>query len=168
MRLLLLLQKMAITRLKYQKLLSRLVKIGIRDGYEVDIEMLIELAKDTDTVLELNANLNERYGSNLASGYNKFSGNIGLLHYAVEGMFNSIGPHTKPIGNPCLITGERAMRKSFGQMNSIMPEKMAEMNAVVIWGANPAVTNVHQMKFILQARQKGAKLIVGLFRNMQF
>ncbi len=113
-----------------------------------------------DTIADKILELNERYGSNLASGYNKFSGNIGLLHYAVEGMFNSIGPHTKPIGNPCLITGERAMRKSFGQMNSIMPEKMAEMNAVVIWGANPAVTNVHQMKFILQARQKGAKLIV--------
>ncbi|MGN7399906.1 DNA polymerase/3'-5' exonuclease PolX [Cytobacillus praedii] len=33
-------------------------KIGIREGYEVDIDMLIELAKDTDTVLELNANPN--------------------------------------------------------------------------------------------------------------
>ncbi|WP_102274331.1 DNA polymerase/3'-5' exonuclease PolX [Cytobacillus massiliigabonensis] len=33
-------------------------KIGIRDGYEVDIDMLIELAKETGTVLELNANPN--------------------------------------------------------------------------------------------------------------
>ncbi|WP_313800741.1 DNA polymerase/3'-5' exonuclease PolX [Cytobacillus sp.] len=33
-------------------------KIGIRDGYEVDIDMLIELAKETNTVLELNANPN--------------------------------------------------------------------------------------------------------------
>lgn len=30
--------------------------IGRRDGYEVDMDMLIELAKETDTVLELNAN----------------------------------------------------------------------------------------------------------------
>ncbi|MCH1627322.1 DNA polymerase/3'-5' exonuclease PolX [Fredinandcohnia quinoae] len=32
--------------------------IGKRRGYDVDIDMLIELAKETNTVLELNANLN--------------------------------------------------------------------------------------------------------------
>lgn len=110
----------------------------------------------TDKILELN----DRYGSNLACGYNKFSGNLGLLHYAVEGMFNSIGPHTKPVGNPCLMTGEQAVRKSFGQAVSLMPEKMADANLIVVWGANPAVTNVHQMKFIYQARKKGAKVVV--------
>ncbi|MBS4191537.1 molybdopterin-dependent oxidoreductase [Bacillus sp. FJAT-49705] len=109
-----------------------------------------------DKILELNV----RYGSNLACGYNKFSGNLGLLHYAVEGMFNSFGPHTKPVGNPCLISGEQAIRSSFGQTVSLMPEKMADANLIVIWGANPAVTNVHQMKFIFKARQKGAKLVV--------
>jgi len=33
-------------------------KIGKRDGYDVDIESLIQLAKETDTVLELNSNPN--------------------------------------------------------------------------------------------------------------
>lgn len=33
-------------------------KIGRRDGYDVDIDMLIELAKETNTALELNANPN--------------------------------------------------------------------------------------------------------------
>jgi DNA polymerase (family X) len=33
-------------------------KIGRREGYEVDIDMLIELAKETNTALELNANPN--------------------------------------------------------------------------------------------------------------
>ncbi|MEH7223023.1 DNA polymerase/3'-5' exonuclease PolX [Bacillus sp. JJ1566] len=32
--------------------------IGRRNGYDVDVDMLIELAKETNTVLELNANLN--------------------------------------------------------------------------------------------------------------
>ena len=32
--------------------------IGKRDGYEVDMDLLIELAKETNTVLELNANPN--------------------------------------------------------------------------------------------------------------
>lgn len=33
-------------------------KIGIREGYSVDIDLLIEIAKETNTVLELNANPN--------------------------------------------------------------------------------------------------------------
>ncbi|WP_042354847.1 DNA polymerase/3'-5' exonuclease PolX [Bacillus rubiinfantis] len=33
-------------------------KIGRRDGYEIDIDMLIQLAKETNTALELNANPN--------------------------------------------------------------------------------------------------------------
>lgn len=31
-------------------------KVGVRDGYNVNIEQLIQLAKETDTILELNAN----------------------------------------------------------------------------------------------------------------
>lgn len=104
--------------------------------------------------------LNQRYGSNLASGYNKFSGNLGFLHYAVEGMFNSIGPHTKPVGNPCALTGKLAVNQAFGHNFSSNPEDMSDTNLIVIWGANPAVTNVHQMKFIYEARRSGAKFIV--------
>jgi len=33
-------------------------KIGRRDGYDVDIDLLIQLAKETNTALELNANPN--------------------------------------------------------------------------------------------------------------
>ncbi|EKN63263.1 molybdopterin-dependent oxidoreductase [Schinkia azotoformans] len=104
--------------------------------------------------------LNQRYGSNLALGYNKFSGNLGILHYATEGMFNSFGPHTKTFGNPCAQTGRLAIKNSFGDNYSSVPENMANASLIVIWGSNPAVTNVHQMKFIYEARRKGAKLVV--------
>ncbi|MGD8191583.1 molybdopterin-dependent oxidoreductase [Brevibacillus ginsengisoli] len=103
--------------------------------------------------------LNMKYGSNLACAYNKFSGNLGLLHYAVEGMFNSIGPHTRIAGNPCATSGIQAFEESLGQEYSSNPEDMSEAKLIVIWGANPAVTNVHQMKFLYEARQNGATLV---------
>lgn len=112
------------------------------------------------TIADKMIELNRRYYSNLALGYNKFSGNIGILHFATEGMFNSFGPHTKPIGNSCSLTGKLAMNKSFGDNYSSPPENMANAKLIVIWGSNPAVTNVHQMKFISEARQKGAQLVV--------
>lgn len=121
-------------------------RISWNDAYTIIAEKMVELY--------------QRYGSNLASGYNKFSGNLGLLHYAVEGMFNSIGPHTRAYGNICLSTGEQAVKESFGHLVSPIPEDMENSKLIVIWGANPAVTNIHQMKFIYKARKKGGKLVV--------
>ena len=121
-------------------------RISWDEAYSIIAEKLIEL--------------NQRYGSNLSCGYNKFSGNLGILHYAVEGMFNSIGPHTKPVGNPCALSGKQAINRSFGRDFSSIPEDMAHASLIVIWGANPAVTNVHQMKYLYEARRNGAKLVV--------
>jgi len=104
--------------------------------------------------------LYKKNNSNHGIGYNKFSGNLGLLHYSVEAMFNSFGPHTKCIGNPCNLSGEKAVKDIFGEKIFIAPEKMSESDCIVIWGANPCVTNIHQMKFIFEAQDKGAKLIV--------
>ncbi|MGI1659037.1 MAG: molybdopterin-dependent oxidoreductase [Desulfitobacterium sp.] len=104
--------------------------------------------------------LNSRYGSNLGLGYYKGNGNAGLLHHAVEGMFASLGPHTRPIGDICSATGETALRETLGELNNPDPEDMNDAGLIVIWGANPANTNINQMKFIYEARQKGTPLIV--------
>lgn len=117
-----------------------------------------------DKVLEIIAEkileLNHRYGSNLATAFNKFSGNLGLLHNSIEGMFNSIGAHTRPIGNLCLAAGCDAQIYDFGRSVHPYPESMADAGLIVIWGANPAWTSVHQLHFINQARENGAKVIV--------
>jgi anaerobic selenocysteine-containing dehydrogenase len=104
--------------------------------------------------------LNRRYGSNLSLAYNKYSGNIGLLHYAIEGMFNSLGAHTKPFGDACLAAGKDALHYDLGKALSPDPESMAQAGLIMIWGANPAWTAVHQLDFIKQARDRGAKLVV--------
>jgi len=104
--------------------------------------------------------LKDRYGFNLSLGYNKFSGNLGLLHYAVEGMFNNWGAHTKPLGNPCLAAGQDALFYDFGDVKSPDPESMALAHLIVIWGVNPAWTSIHQLHFIQHAKDHGAKLVV--------
>lgn len=104
--------------------------------------------------------LNKHYGSNLFAAYNRHLGNRGMLHHAVEGMFNSIGPHSKPIGNFCSESGKTVMKEFLGFAESPDPENMENAKLIVIWGANPAVTNVHQMKFIYEARRRGAVFVV--------
>lgn len=109
-----------------------------------------------DKILELH----HRYGSSLACAYNRYSGNMGVLHYATEGMFRGFGSHTKLYGDTCLAAGSDAVVYNRGQLVFHDPEDMAESNAVILWGVNPARTAVHQWNFINQARDKGAQLLV--------
>lgn len=110
----------------------------------------------TGKILELN----QRYNSNRSLGYNKFSGNLGLLHYAAEGMFNSLGAHTKITGNPCLAAGIDAIQYDCGEVASPDPESMAEAQLIVMWGVNPAWTAIQQLSFVEKAREQGAKVVV--------
>lgn len=104
--------------------------------------------------------LNDRYGSNLSLGYYKGKGNTGFLHHSIEGMFASLGPHTRPVGDSCSDTGEAVLLETLGELSNPDPEEMSQAGLIVIWGANPANTNINQMKFIYEARQKGAQLVV--------
>jgi len=104
--------------------------------------------------------LNLRYGSNLALGYFLGKGNAGFLHQAVKGMFASLGPHTKPVGDICSAAGDRALFEVLGKVPHPDPENMADAGLIVLWGANPAITNINQMKFIYEARTKGTPFIV--------
>lgn len=40
------------------------------------------------------------------------------------------------------------------------PEDMVKAKYIIIWGANPAWCSMHSMKYIYQAREKGAKVVV--------
>jgi len=105
--------------------------------------------------------LNQRYGSNLSLTYNNGSGNIGLLRsYAPVAFFNSLGPHTKAVGNFCLSAGLDAIAYDFGRNLNPDPEHMVYAKLILLWGSNPACTAIHQMKYINAARNAGAKLVV--------
>lgn len=104
--------------------------------------------------------LYDRYGTSLACGYNKYSGNIGVLHQATEGMFRGLGPHTKVQGDVCLAAGNDALIYNREKVPIKDPEDMAKAKGIVLWGVNPARTTTHQWYFINKARDRGAKLLV--------
>lgn len=131
---------------QYPRGSGRWQRISWEKAYELIAEKILEL--------------NQSCGSNLALACNKFSGNIGVLNDAVNGLFDSLGAHTKAVGSPCASAGMDGVAYSFGHNLSSDPEMMAKADYIVIWGANPAWTAIHQFHFINEARRKGAKLIV--------
>lgn len=101
-----------------------------------------------------------QYGSTLPICLNKYSGNFGILHYAVEGMFNSLGPTTQAIGSPCWSAGLDAQHYDMGQNVNSDPAEIEKAQVIVLWGVNPAWTAIHSLPYIYRARQKGARVIV--------
>lgn len=104
--------------------------------------------------------LRERYGSFLPVGLNKYSGNFGVLHHAMEGMLNSIGPTTRAAGSPCWSAGLDAHYYDFGACMNSDPQEMARAGLVLLWGVNPAWTAIHSMPYLYRAQELGAKIVV--------
>jgi anaerobic selenocysteine-containing dehydrogenase len=86
--------------------------------------------------------------------------NTGILARTIQYMLSSVGPITELIspgsGNP----GLDAEVLDFGQYCSRDPEEMKKTDLIVLWGINPAVTAIHQMRFLQQVRKRGTTIIL--------
>ncbi|HCD1218170.1 TPA: molybdopterin-dependent oxidoreductase [Citrobacter freundii] len=104
--------------------------------------------------------IKEKDGSMLGLAMTKYSGKFGVLNYAVEGMMSSLGYTTRFAGTPCWPAGIDAQNYDMGDMWCNDPEDFVKAKYIIIWGANPAWCSMHTMKYIYQAREKGAKVVV--------
>ncbi len=104
-------------------------------------------------------NLKEHYGTSLPLALNKYSGNFGVLHNAIEGLFTGIGATTRAAGSPCWSAGIDAQTLDFGTFFCSDPLDMANSKLIWLWGVNPAWTAVHQMPIIFDAIDRGAKVV---------
>ncbi len=109
----------------------------------------------TDKILELN----KRYGSNMSLALNKYSGNMGILHQAVEGMFNSLGKTTRAIGSPCWSAGLDAFYYDFGGYQTSDLRDIEHAKTIILWGVNPVWTSIHTLPYLYKARENGATII---------
>jgi anaerobic selenocysteine-containing dehydrogenase len=112
-----------------------------------------------DQIAEKILDLKERYGTSLPLALNKYSGNFGILHNAMEGLFTGIGATTRAIGSPCWSAGIDAQTLDFGTFFCSDPLDMAKANLIWLWGVNPVWTAVHQMPIIFDAIDHGAKVV---------
>lgn len=104
--------------------------------------------------------IKKKDGSMLGVALSKYSGNLGVMSYAAEGMMTSIGYTTRFAGTPCWPAGIDAQNYDMGDMWCNDPEDMVKAKYIIVWGANPAWCSMHSMKYIYQAREKGAKVVV--------
>ncbi|MCL6598785.1 MAG: molybdopterin-dependent oxidoreductase [Alicyclobacillus macrosporangiidus] len=83
-----------------------------------------------------------------------------LLKNLIQRFFYLLGGCTETVGSLCWEAGLEAQRYDFGQARSHAPEDLENAAAVVVWGRNVSVTNIHMTPFIKRASAKGARLAV--------
>lgn len=98
-------------------------------------------------------------------------GPLGILHhydYAHNGalraldqrFFQALGGMTEPEGSMCWGAGYRAQKIDFGGVYQNDWASLQHSNMIILWGRDPAVTNIHLMPHLLVAKKEGAHLIV--------
>jgi anaerobic selenocysteine-containing dehydrogenase len=84
----------------------------------------------------------------------------GLLNGVGMAFWRLYGGCTTTYGDLCWPAGLEATRLTLGENKHNAPWDIAKAKLIVLWGKNAAETNIHQMPYINEALDRGAKLIV--------
>jgi len=113
-----------------------------------------------DLIAEKLTRAKERHGT-LAVLYHKGNGSFAGLKIMGERFFNLYGGVTHAVGRFCGGEADYGTTQSFGACEIHDPLDLAEHTRLfLIWGRNPAVTNIHMMPVLKEARARGARAIV--------
>lgn len=88
------------------------------------------------------------------------SGTSGLLNEVSTNFWRMFGGATTVYGNLCWPAGLEAVRLTLGENKHNIAWDLENAKLIVLWGKNPAETNIQQMIPIEKAQAKGAKLVV--------
>ena len=92
--------------------------------------------------------------------YYSASGTKGLLNGCGMAFWRAFGGCTTTYGDLCWPAGLEATRLTLGENVHNAPWDLANARLILMWGKNAAETNVHQMRFLEQALERGATLVV--------
>lgn len=100
----------------------------------------------------------ENYGSHSILYYQGYGART-ALRIINRRFFNLLGGVSTLYGSICGGTGQAGQEMDMGVRISHDPTDHLNSNVILIWGRNPAVTDIHLWKILLQAQRNGAKLV---------
>ncbi|MGF7184046.1 anaerobic selenocysteine-containing dehydrogenase [Desulfitispora alkaliphila] len=86
-------------------------------------------------------------------------GSNGILRTLDRRFFNAYGGVTTYTGSVCWGSGFRAQELDFGQVQSSDWSDLKNSKTIILWGRDPAVTSIHMVPYIKEAREQGASVI---------
>lgn len=108
-----------------------------------------------DEISEKLINIKKEYGPKGVLHF--YDSGYGGLSKTVDKMFfNYFGGATVHTGSLCWGAGIEAQKLDFGDNKSHAPEDLVNSKTIIIWGRNPADTNIHLMKYLTEAKKNGS------------
>lgn len=101
----------------------------------------------------------EKYGPQSILYYTA-SGQKGLLNQVGMNFFKLFGGCTTQYGDLCWQAGLEATRLTLGANKHNAPWDIKNADLILLWGKNPAETNIHHMQFINEALDNQARLVM--------
>jgi anaerobic selenocysteine-containing dehydrogenase len=90
----------------------------------------------------------------------KGSGMSGLTNDIGYSFWKAFGGTTITYGNLCWPAGLEAVRLTMGSVKHNVPWDLVNAKTIIIWGKNPAETNIQEIAFISGAKENGCRIIV--------
>lgn len=87
-------------------------------------------------------------------------GSLGLLHGLGDLLFDAFGPVSVHQGSICNGAGAAAQRLDFGVCDSSDLLDLLNARQILVWGKNTHVSSPHTLRVLLEARKKGARLLL--------
>ncbi len=87
-------------------------------------------------------------------------GSLGILKHLTDLFFDQFGPCTGKVGDICSGAGEAAQLHDLGTSDSNDLFDLLNSRHIVLWGKNPAISNVHLVPVLKQAKERGARLVL--------
>ncbi len=112
-----------------------------------------------EEALDLIANKIKHYCKNFGSlsiMHYSDAGSMGWLHDLSKRFFNLLGGVTTVKGSLCSAAGKTAQKLDFGDVIAHDPVDILNAKNIIIWGRNPAHTNIHLLPLLKETRGKGA------------
>jgi len=137
------------------RLLYPLQRIGKRGKGEFE---RISWEQALDTIYEKLKNLRGQYGPESVLYYNRFA-NLGVVKNCAYSFWYQFGGFTSTYGGLCDSAAQEAIILTYGEVKHNRISDLENSKLIILWGSNPAYTNIHLMHYINKAMSKGAKLI---------
>jgi anaerobic selenocysteine-containing dehydrogenase len=136
-----------------ERITSPLLRSTNGKFYKISMNEALELISDKLQTIK------ERYGSKSIFWYHG-SGMAGLTNEIGHSFWKLFGGVTVTYGNLCWPAGLEAIHLTLGDIKHNVPWDLENARVLIIWGKNPAETNIQEISFIVSAREKGCKVIV--------
>jgi len=87
-------------------------------------------------------------------------GTLGMMGAVVERFFELFGPVSVKRGDICSGAGDAAQATDFGEEDSHDLFDLRNSRAILLWGKNAAVSNIHLLPVLREAKAKGARVLL--------